>query len=169
MAVTLYPQTARTFKHILALQVIKKHEKMKTDCPSETLTSIYQVTRRHLPKKKPLTATDDRNAKTWQANHVTTMRAYSVWNGCAIFKCPAPTCKKKLRKKKLRHNIWNGIALIKIQNTVSSGYKSDTSTWATGFRPVSVTFLRGYQTKVHCSYLKFHRLIHKGPLTVFDK
>lgn len=53
MAVTLNPLADRTLRHISALEVTKKHENMKTECPSETLTSIYQVTRRYMPEKKP--------------------------------------------------------------------------------------------------------------------
>lgn len=47
---------------------------MKTDCPSETLKSIklHGVT----CQKKTLTATDVRNAKTREDNHVITMRAF---------------------------------------------------------------------------------------------
>jgi hypothetical protein len=51
MAVTLNPLADRTLRHISALEVTKKHENMKTECPSETLTSIYQFTRRHVPEE----------------------------------------------------------------------------------------------------------------------
>lgn len=45
MAVTLNPQADRTLRHISALEVIKKHVKMKTDCPSETLSiKLHGVT-----------------------------------------------------------------------------------------------------------------------------
>jgi hypothetical protein len=101
MAVTLNLLTDRTLQHISALEVTKKHEKMKTERPYETLTSIYQVTRRHVPEKKP-TDTDDRNAKTREDHQVIKMRAYCEM---VVLYLKVLIQQTEESEKKIRHNI----------------------------------------------------------------